>query len=52
MTEFEWSILNSREYQRLRGIKQLGFANLVYPGAEHTRLSHSLGTMRVADRIL
>lgn len=52
MTEFEWSILNSREYQRLRGIKQLGLANLVFPGAEHTRLSHSIGTMHVADRIL
>lgn len=52
MTEFEWQILDSREFQRLRGIHQLGFANFVYPGAEHSRLSHSLGTMFVADRIL
>jgi HD superfamily phosphohydrolase len=52
LTEFESSLLDTREYQRLRHIKQLGFANLVYPGAEHTRLSHSLGTMHVADKIL
>jgi len=30
-------------YQRLRRIQQMGFANLVYPGAVHTRLLHSLG---------
>jgi uncharacterized protein len=30
-------------YQRLRRIQQMGFANLVYPGAVHTRLHHSLG---------
>src|ERR1700686_4216547 len=29
-------------YQRLRRIQQMGFANLVYPGAVHTRLQHSL----------
>jgi HD superfamily phosphohydrolase len=30
-------------YQRLRRIQQMGLANLVYPGAVHTRLHHSLG---------
>jgi len=30
-------------YQRMRRIQQMGFANLVYPGAVHTRLHHSLG---------
>src|SRR5450432_4518425 len=30
-------------YQRLRRIQQMGFANLVYPGAVHSRLHHSLG---------
>jgi HD superfamily phosphohydrolase len=52
MTEFESRILNSREFQRLRWIKQLGFASLVYPSAEHTRLSHAIGTLYVTDRIL
>ena len=41
-------LLDSREVQRLRHITQLGFANLVYPGANHTRFEHSLGTMHLA----
>lgn len=52
MTDFEWRILNSREFQRLRWIRQLGFAHLVYPGAEHSRLNHSLGAMYLTDKIL
>lgn len=52
LTEAEWQILNTKEFQRLRHVKQLGFTNLVYPGAEHTRLAHSLGTMHVTERIL
>ena len=41
-------LLDSGEVQRLRHITQLGFANLVYPGANHTRFEHSLGTMHLA----
>lgn len=52
LTEFEWQVLRCREFQRLRWIRQLGFSNLVYPGAEHTRLNHSIGTMHISDRIL
>jgi hypothetical protein len=52
LTEFEWQVLKCREVQRLRWLRQLGFSNLVYPGAEHSRLHHSIGTMHVADRIL
>ncbi len=41
-------LLDAGEVQRLRHISQLGFANLVYPGANHTRFEHSLGTMHLA----
>ncbi len=37
--------------QRLRGIKQLGLVDTVYPGANHTRLEHSIGTMYMAGLI-
>jgi len=36
-------LLDTREMQRLRNIRQLGFVNLVFPGAQHTRFEHSLG---------
>ena len=49
--EQEEKILNTRVLQRLRGIKQLALANLVYPGANHTRFEHSIGVMSVADKM-
>src|SRR5690349_484516 len=37
--------------QRLRRIKQMGFAWLVYPGAEHSRFGHALGAFHIAQRV-
>ena len=44
-------LLESPEVQRLANIKQLGFAHLVFPGAHHTRLEHSLGAYHIASQI-
>src|SRR6478672_10068234 len=45
-------LLNAPEFQRLRRIRQLGMANLAYPGADHSRYSHSLGVMETARKLL
>jgi putative nucleotidyltransferase with HDIG domain len=37
--------------QRIRRIKQLGWISMIYPGANHTRLEHSLGTMHLASKL-
>ena len=47
----EHALINSRPVQRLRWIHQLGFAYLVFPGAEHSRFSHVLGAMDLAGRV-
>lgn len=44
-------LVKTPEFQRLRNIKQLGLAYLVYPGANHTRFEHSLGAWNVAKRL-
>ena len=43
-------LIEAPEIQRLYNIKQLGFAHLVFPGAHHTRLEHSLGTYYMASQ--
>jgi HD superfamily phosphohydrolase len=45
-------LIDSPEVQRLRRIRQLGLASVAYPGAEHSRFTHSLGVMWTATRIL
>ena len=52
LTRDELRLVDTAEFQRLRGIKQLGSAALVYPGAVHTRFEHSIGTLHVCDRLL
>jgi HD superfamily phosphohydrolase len=43
-------VLRTPELQRLRRIRQLGLVHLVFPGAEHSRLTHSLGAAWLAVR--
>ena len=45
-------LINSKEMQRLRRIKQLGGTHLVYQSAEHSRFVHSLGVYQVVRRML
>jgi len=51
LTALERTILDSAPLQRLRHVRQLGMAHLVYPGAHHTRFEHSLGCLHLADRM-
>lgn len=46
------SLIDTPEFQRLRGVKMLGTAYLVYPGATHTRFEHSIGTYWLTRRLL
>ncbi len=51
-TEAERRVMDTPQFQRLRGIRQTGTAYLVYPGALHTRFEHSLGTAAMARKIV
>jgi hypothetical protein len=52
ITEWEEKIINSPFFQRLRWIKQLGFANYIFPGAEHNRFAHVIGVMHSMDQMV
>ena len=51
LSQKEIELINTKAFQRLRRIRQLAMAFLVYPGALHTRFDHSLGVMHIAGRI-
>lgn len=52
LSPLEAQVLDLPDVQRMRGIKQLGTASLVYPGCVHTRFDHSLGACAAAHRII
>lgn len=47
-----WDLINTREFQRLRRIRQLGTCFLTFHGAEHSRFSHSLGVYEITRKII
>ena len=51
LNPFEIEVLDYPQLQRLRRVKQLGFISLIYPGANHSRFEHSIGTMHLASKL-
>ena len=47
-----WDILEHPYFQRLRRISQLGLSSLVYPGANHNRFHHAIGSMHLMDKAI
>ena len=47
-----WRVIQTRPFQRLRRIRQLGFSELVFPGATHTRFAHSIGVFHTARKLM
>ena len=52
LSKLETQLIDTPTFQRLRGIKQLGFAHTVYPSAKHSRFEHSLGVMHIMSRVI
>ena len=44
-------LIGTPEIRRLAGIRQLGLSSIVFPGANHTRLEHSMGTYHIAQKV-
>lgn len=47
-----WRVIQTRPFQRLRRVKQLGFSEMVYPGANHSRFAHSVGVFHTARQLM
>lgn len=47
-----WDLIGTKEFQRLRRIRQLGTTFLTFHGAEHSRFNHSLGVYEIVRRIV
>jgi hypothetical protein len=45
-----FDIIEHPYFQRLRRVTQMGFSNLVYPGANHTRFHHAIGCMHLMQK--
>ncbi|MHB8364856.1 MAG: HD domain-containing protein [Vulcanimicrobiaceae bacterium] len=52
LTALERRLIDSPQFQRLRGINQLGMTYVAYPGAVHTRFLHSVGTLHVCTKMI
>lgn len=52
LSKQELRLVDTPEFQRLRGVRQLGTSFLVFPGAQHTRFEHSLGTCWVLKELI
>lgn len=50
--KFEERVISSKVYQRLHNVRQLGQAYLIFPGANYSRFSHSVGALRNAGKLL
>lgn len=51
LTPVEARLVETRAFQRLRRVHQLGLTHYVYPGAEHSRFQHALGVLHVAGQL-
>jgi uncharacterized protein len=47
-----WKLIDTREFQRLRRIRQLGVSEFTFPGAVHSRFSHSVGVFHTARSLV